>query len=145
MPETKRRPRREREDRAPSGEAEKTPATAEPQTVQFDYIKSNLFRVVHVDGVFGGLAPNGRDIHLAAFSQRLPFPTQAVHEVEDGRVGKELAREGRSGLVRELEVVLAFDASLTRSIIDWLERRLADLAEYKTAQKLGEQSGPETN
>ena len=37
------------------------------RTVTFDYIKSNLFRVIHADGVWGGIAPTGK-IHLSFFN-----------------------------------------------------------------------------
>ena len=32
-----------------------------PVTVSFDYIKSNYFRVIHVDGIFGGGVPAGTE------------------------------------------------------------------------------------
>ena len=31
-----------------------------PSEVEFDFIKSNFFRVIKADGAFGGVAPNGR-------------------------------------------------------------------------------------
>jgi len=52
-----------------------------PESVDFDYIKSNLFRVVRVDGAHGGVSPKG-SIQLAFFSERQPIPQKETYAVE---------------------------------------------------------------
>ena len=76
-----------------------------PTEIAFDYIKSNFFRVIHADGAFGGLAPNG-NIHMALFSERQAIPTKVVYSVEGTGIGPEISdkREEREALVREVEV-----------------------------------------
>ena len=69
-----------------------------PKEIEFDFIKSNLFRVIRGDGAFGGIAPGGA-IHMSIYSERHPIPTKTVHKLEGGQLGPELRdrREGRTG------------------------------------------------
>src|SRR3989442_6878794 len=48
-----------------------------PQDVTFHYIKSSQFRVVHADGIIGGVTPRGL-IHIAVFSERPAIPQVIV-------------------------------------------------------------------
>jgi hypothetical protein len=114
---------------------------AEKQTIQFHYIKANLFRVIHVDGAIGGLTPTG-DIFVSLYSQRGPIPQITVQEVgETGELGGELMeqRKGREGLVREVEVGLAIRPQIAEQLVKWLQEKI-DLAreaqqESKKAQR----------
>ena len=45
----------------------------ERDALRFFYIKAYNFRVVHVDGVIGGITPKGL-LHLAVFSERAAIP-----------------------------------------------------------------------
>jgi hypothetical protein len=47
--------------------------------IAFEYIKSNLFRVIHADGAIGGVTPSG-NLHLAFFSERPAIPRMIVHK-----------------------------------------------------------------
>ena len=101
-----------------------------PTTLTFDYIKSNHFRVIKVDGVVGGIAPNGETIHMGVFNERTPYPQQVVHEVDqEGALGKEISRKSRdTTFIRELEAGLVFSPEMARVIIRWLERNLKRLS-----------------
>jgi hypothetical protein len=33
-----------------------------PSTLDYHYIKSNFFRVIHVDGIVGSITPNGQGV-----------------------------------------------------------------------------------
>ena len=44
-----------------------------PEQLEFHYIKSNQFRVIHVDGGIGSITPKGF-IHFALYSERLAIP-----------------------------------------------------------------------
>jgi hypothetical protein len=57
--------------------------------IEFDFIKSNFFRVIHVDGAFGGLSPNGF-VHMALYSERRAIPTKVVHKIEGAALGLKL-------------------------------------------------------
>ena len=61
--------------------------------VRFDYIKSAAFRVIHADGVVGGVTPR-LDVHMDFWSERFPIPQQVVHAVNsDGTLGDEIKAE----------------------------------------------------
>jgi hypothetical protein len=103
-----------------------TDKAAVPSHVKFRYIKSNYFRVVHVDGAFGGFSPQGK-IFVSMFSERPPLPDATFQTVEGGVLGKELVEHrqaGDEGVVRELEVGLAMDVSVAKGLVDWLNERI---------------------
>ena len=97
-----------------------------PQHVKFRYIKSNYFRMIHADGVFGGFSPQG-NIYISFFSERPPMPDATFQAVEEGRIGKELIEHrqgGTDGVIRELEVGLTMNLSVTKSLVEWLKERI---------------------
>ncbi len=103
---------------------------AEPEKVTFDFIKSNQFRVIHVDGAHGGIVANG-NIHMALFSERSPIPKQVTHAVGDDKtVGPEIVAERviRPALaVREVEVSVLMNREVARALYQWLGRHLRRL------------------
>jgi hypothetical protein len=102
-----------------------------PSEIAFDYIKSNSFRVICVDGAFGGLAPSGRSLHMAVFSERRALPRRIVHSVSpDGTVGDELRekREGRAAIIRELEADLSMDLPTAVAVHKWLGDKIKEMA-----------------
>jgi len=98
-----------------------------PTEIEFDFIKSNLFRVVRADGFFGGLTPNGGNVHLGVYSERHPYPQKIFHKITDGVLGQEdtARREGRKGIVRELEVGISMDIAQAIVLRNWLNDRLS--------------------
>lgn len=95
-------------------------------TLEFHYLKSNLFRVVHVSGAYGGIAPDG-SINMVLFSERLPIPDLTVSTLQDdGMLGAELREERvvRSGVVREVEMAGVMDLKTARSLLNWLKAKV---------------------
>jgi hypothetical protein len=91
--------------------------------IRFNYIKSNLFRVVRVDGIWAAITPN-LDIHVNLCSERYPIPQQTLHKIDpDGSIGEEIidARISRDGIVREVEVGAVMDISTAKSLIELLQ------------------------
>jgi hypothetical protein len=98
---------------------------AEP--VQFHYIKSTDFRVIHVDGAIGSVTPRGL-IHVALYSERLPIPRMSTHRITpDGLLGRSDTQEIRPGVVREVEVSLMLDRSTAESLRNWLNDQISVL------------------
>jgi hypothetical protein len=93
--------------------------------IEFDFIKSNFFRVVRADGAFGGLSPTGA-IHMAIYSERQPLPQKIVHRIEDGTLGPEMAdrRQGRKAIVREVEVDVVLEIAQAIVLRTWLEDKI---------------------
>ena len=96
--------------------------------IAFDYIKSNFFRVIHVDGAFGGLAPSG-NIHMALYSERQAIPTRTVFPFEGDKLGPEnlKKREVRESLVREVEVDVVLSIDQARALHKWLTGKIESL------------------
>jgi hypothetical protein len=116
-------------------------SASEKDKVKFHYLKANDFRVVHMDGVFGGLSPTG-DIFMSIFSQRPPIPQVTVQPVnEKGELGDEILPERivRDGLVREIEVGIALRPEIAENLIKWLQERVDQYKSLKTQPSHTEQ------
>lgn len=110
---------------------------SEQDKVKFHYIKANSFRVVHMDGVFGGLTPTG-DIFMSIFSQRPPIPVVTVQPVkETGELGEELLSERsvKEGLVREIEVGVALRPEIAETLIKWLQEKVDQYKSLRADQE----------
>jgi hypothetical protein len=120
----------ENERKGAGGRKKLAPPT--PATIAFDYIKSNYFRVIHCEGIVGGITPGGF-IHMAPWNARQPYPQQVVHELTaDTKMGKEVHRTTReTDIVREIETDIVFTPEMARVIIRWLEKRLSELEEIE--------------
>lgn len=99
-------------------------------SVQFDYIKSNYFRVIYASGVIGGVTPQAM-IHMALYSERQAIPKVLRHEIlADGTLKTPPRTEGRQGYVREVDVDVMLDIRTAQSLVDWLNERIADLEKH---------------
>jgi len=95
--------------------------------IKFHFVKSNNFRVIHVDGVFGGMTPRGQ-LSMGVFSERIPFPDFLVHEFDESNgTFKEIARTGRDGVLREIEASLVMDIDVAEAFSVWLLRHIDEV------------------
>lgn len=104
----------------------------QPGSVTFHYIKSNFFRVIHIDGAISGLTPQ-MGIHLGLFNERPAIPQQAEYRLADGGLGEELKdkRVSKSGIVRELEVDMMLSETTAKALIQLLGEKLQLLAKLR--------------
>jgi len=117
-------------ERLPSETSE---PTAPGDDVKFTYIKSNQFRVIHVDGAAGGINPDG-NLTIALWNQRPAIPREIWHKSEaGGKLGPEITsrRQTAGGVVREVETSLTLDIRTAVSLFIWLRDRI------KEAEALG--------
>ena len=63
-----------------------------------NYVKTNSYRSYHMDGMFGGLTPNGK-IYAELFLQRSVTPQSIKYKIKDGIIKEELERTGKEGVV----------------------------------------------
>lgn len=97
-----------------------------PTSVPFHYIKSNLFRVIHVDGAVGSIAPSAL-IFVGLYSERSAIPQIMVHDVtETGQVGPERVSErvGKTGIVREVEIGATLSMETAITLVAWLQEKI---------------------
>jgi len=122
-----------------------TTRTDIPSQIKLRYLRSNYFRVIHADGVFGGFTPQG-NIFPSLFSDRAPLPDVTIHAGDAGGVlGKELLdrREvSNETVTRELEVGISMNLNVAKSLLEWLKERIeigekaqAELSQREGAEK----------
>jgi hypothetical protein len=113
----------------------KMPTPQLPTSVQFHYIKGNLFRVIHSEGAIGGVTPN-RDIFVSLFNERAALPQLIEFEVlPEGKLGKEIKRVGKEGIVREMEIGILMNANSAKNLADFLLSQVKLLEESEPASK----------
>ncbi len=90
--------------------------------IKYHFIKSNFFRVVHCDGVWGGLTSH-RNIQMTFFNERNAIPQSTELEVtEDGKAIE--TRQGKVGITRELEVDVVLNIETAKALQKWLEEKI---------------------
>jgi hypothetical protein len=106
--------------------------TGQQQKLIFHYEKSNMFRVIHADGVHGGISPQ-LNIHMALFNERQPIPQQITHQVGDkGVIGSEDigARVQKDGILREVEADVVLSIATAKAMVRWLSDRIAETENF---------------
>jgi hypothetical protein len=116
----------------------------EKGTISFDYIKGNNFRVIYVDGVYGGNAPKPGNIHMDVFSERWPIPKRTASEISpEGKIGKEIFEERvtRNAVVREVEAHLIMNMEVATKIRDWLTEKIDNYQKTVPKKNIAEAKG----
>jgi hypothetical protein len=91
-----------------------------PGTLRLHYIKSPYFRVIHVDGVWGGLTGRGL-IHAALYSERRAIPqVTEMYTQGDGELSQEKVVRSKKHIAREVEADLLLDAKTAKELGEWL-------------------------
>lgn len=99
--------------------------TGESRTITFHHIKSNLFRVIHADGVWGGVTPN-LNIQMAFYSERNAIPQSVKQEFgEYGLPGEIIDTVGKEGIVREFDTSVVVNLEVAKAFHDWLGKKIA--------------------
>ncbi len=99
--------------------------------------KSNFYRVVHADGVYGGGTPTPGNIMMTVFSHRVPFPEKIVN---DGK-GNEIVskRDVKYGMEQEFEVSLVMGLDTAKIMLLWLNNTIRNTEALVKANQLNQQ------
>lgn len=109
--------------------------TSKITDIDFHYLKMSSYRTYHVDGFFGGLTPPGF-IYIDLFLERLPTPTMVKQKVnETGELGEEIIREGKLGVIREIECGLVMNITAAKALRGWLDQRIGEFETLFGGQK----------
>lgn len=102
--------------------------TDDQAEVVISYFKSNFFRVVHADGAWGGLSPQG-DIHVSFYNERAAIPdtSKLVFSQKTGQLVKPEEFEASSKFVREIEVDVVVDLGTAVKLRTWLDEKITAL------------------
>ena len=86
------------------------------------YVKSNFYRVIHTDGIYGGGAPTPGNIVMTVFGHRVPLPEKSANDVFGNEIPKK--RIARYGIENELEVSLIMELNTARIMRQWLDNSI---------------------
>ncbi len=106
--------------------------------VTFRYTKSVLCRVIHVDGAWGGITPQGY-IQMDLYSEKHEVPDSHTYDVlgKDPKSQRGTLKEKQvvnRGLGREVEVEVIISPEVARALKNWLEERLAMIEAVQAKQ-----------
>ena len=104
--------------------------------ISVKYLKSNFFRVVHANGIFGGISGRG-ELHFGFYSERRGLPDKGIMYFSEtkGIVGQEKF-EGANETVREFEVDIVVDYPTALQIRTWLNRHISTMEKlFQEAQE----------
>jgi hypothetical protein len=93
-----------------------------PETINFDYLKSAQFRVIHTDGAFFALTQGG--VTISFFAERQPIPRRVTHKVnKDGTIGEEIVEQRvvRDAVIRDTEIAVTMSLDTAKRIRDKLD------------------------
>lgn len=109
--------------------------------IDFYYLKSPYFRVIRVNGVWGGVTPQN-EIQVVIYNERFPIPDLVTHKISDeGQLLGETGRKIKDGLVREVEAVLSIDPKIAKALGIWFlekaEESEKNNQELREAENIG--------
>jgi hypothetical protein len=110
-------------------EASQPQSTAAPNKLPVYYCKSNYFRVIHVDGMYGGGTPTIGNVMMTVFSHRVPFPEKIMNDP----TGKEIIEERvvKYGIENELEASLVMELKTAKLMLQWLDTAIKNAEEMQ--------------
>ena len=118
------------EPQLPKGKkvAENAPVSPEASVreINVSYIKSKSFRVIYADGSWGGVTPRGL-LNFGFYNERRPIPRETRVQLQGDVVAQEIQLEGRSGVVREVEVNVVMNLENAKEFHVWLGNHIANL------------------
>ncbi len=109
--------------------------SSELSSISYRHINSNYFRVIHADGVWGGLTP-ALKVQMAFYSERSPLPETLTIAIENDKPGKEISRVVDRSIVREIEASVVMDLDVAKSFVTWLNDKIAQAEEIKKINNL---------
>ena len=98
----------------------------ESREIEVHFLKTAGYRTYYIDGAFGGVTPRGK-VYIELFLERGATPNKVVYEVrQDSDTLTEKLREGKDGIVREIECGLVMDVRAAIALKDWLTTRIEE-------------------
>ena len=109
-----------------------------PTKITFSFTKDEGYRLLSVNGVWGGPTPRG-DILVNFFHESQAIPETVTHEVASaGQLGDELERAPKPVFQRTVLVGMMLTAEQAESIGRWLQEKAR-----KVRERTGDKGGGE--
>ena len=117
--------------------SEKDPS--EPKDLSFKYIFPDDLKELHVNGAYGGLAPDGT-IRMGVYSERRAIPNFERRSINpDMTLGPALEEDTKYTMVRIVQASLVFSVSTAKSFVTWLNDHIKQAEKFK--EELSKTSG----
>jgi len=108
----------------------------ERKSIKAHYIKTQAYRSYFADGFIGGLSPGGK-LYIEFFLQRAVTPRSIEYAIDErGLMGEEMGREGKEGMVRQIESGLMLDIDVARALQSWLKQKIEEYEKSTVMQEL---------
>jgi hypothetical protein len=104
--------------------------------VPINYTKSTLCRVVHIDGAWGGVTPQG-NVQMALYSEKAGelVPDAGTYEIlEGGQLKEKKIASVPTAVTREIEVEVIISADAAKAIRDWIDDKLTAIQAVRASQ-----------
>ncbi|NJM59293.1 MAG: hypothetical protein HC849_02320 [Oscillatoriales cyanobacterium RU_3_3] len=99
-----------------------------------DFVKSNFFRVLHVDDLGIAITPN-LDIQVTLWNERASIPERLVYSInEESEIDELLLEEckNRNSVLREVEALFTIDTNTAREFINKLHECIEEIEELES-------------
>jgi hypothetical protein len=100
--------------------------------IKFNYVKSNLFRVIHTDGTTAASSPSG-DITINLYSQRFSIPEEVIFDLDEdgGLVGEGIVVDREKDnidttIVREIDMLAVMSLETAEELLSQLQSIIAE-------------------
>lgn len=92
--------------------------------MRIHYIKSQNLLEIPVSGAYGGINTQTGQVAMSVFSERAPLPRVIEYSDNGDPEPKEISRESKEGVVRNVSATLHFDMSTAISLHRWLGEKI---------------------
>jgi hypothetical protein len=100
--------------------------------IKFNYVKSNLFRVIHTDGATVASSPNG-NITINLYSQRFSIPEEVIFDLDDdgtivgeGFVPDQEDQSIETTIIREIDTLTVMSLETAEELLGQLQSIIAE-------------------
>ena len=100
-----------------------------PKEAKVTYTKSPDYKLVYVNGIYGGLTGKG-ELRFDFFQEFHPYPEEEIVEITDeGKLGKVIPSEDEEGskqfeLIREKQIGIIMSMGVAQSLFEWLKDKI---------------------
>ena len=119
------------------------------ETITFHYLKAPDFRTLFAHGASVGGTTRG-EVVLTPYIERVPIPTQTVHELSDvteeggvkrGKVGDQVSQVSRDGIIREMDVSVILPLAVAEEIGRLLLAKAEEVRQAGADDESGQSGG----
>ncbi len=103
----------------------------ELKEISFKYIFPSDLRELHVNGAYGGLAPDG-SIRMSVYSERGAIPNFEKRKINpDETLGEFISEEKKYQVVRIVQTSLVFNIATAKALVRWLHDRIKESEDFR--------------